>query len=78
MWPSEAGRRHRSTSREVYAGPGGILWEMLMGEQIHVGGAGETETLARKAGITASTTVLDVCSALGGPARHLHGQLAAR
>jgi SAM-dependent methyltransferase len=56
---------------EVYAGPGGILWEMLMGEEIHVGGAGETETLARKAGITTSTTVLDVCSALGGPARHL-------
>lgn len=56
---------------EVYAGPGGILWEMLMGEEIHVGGASETEVLARKAGITASTTVLDVCSALGGPARHL-------
>ena len=56
---------------EVYAGPGGILWEMLMGEQIHVGGAGETDTLARKAGITPSTTVLDVCSALGGPARQM-------
>jgi ubiquinone/menaquinone biosynthesis C-methylase UbiE len=56
---------------EVYAGPGGILWEMLMGEEIHVGGASETDVLARKAGITASTTVLDVCSALGGPARHL-------
>jgi ubiquinone/menaquinone biosynthesis C-methylase UbiE len=56
---------------EVYAGPGGILWEMLMGEEIHVGGAGETDVLAQKAGITASTTVLDVCSALGGPARHL-------
>jgi ubiquinone/menaquinone biosynthesis C-methylase UbiE len=56
---------------EVYAGPGGTLWEMLMGEEIHVGGAGETDVLARKAGITASTTVLDVCSALGGPARHM-------
>jgi ubiquinone/menaquinone biosynthesis C-methylase UbiE len=56
---------------EVYAGPGGILWEMLMGEEIHVGGADETDILARKAGITASTTVLDVCSALGGPARHM-------
>jgi len=56
---------------EVYSGPGGVLWEMLMGEEIHVGGTGETEVLARKAGITASTAVLDVCSALGGPARHL-------
>jgi cyclopropane fatty-acyl-phospholipid synthase-like methyltransferase len=42
-----------------------------MGEEIHVGGASETDALARRAGITASTTVLDVCSALGGPARHL-------
>ena len=56
---------------EVYAGPGGILWEMLMGEQIHVGGAAETAVLAEKAGIGPSTTVLDVCSALGGPARDL-------
>ncbi len=56
---------------EVYDGPGGILWEMLMGEQIHVGGAAETEVLAVKAGIGASSRVLDVCSALGGPARHL-------
>jgi SAM-dependent methyltransferase len=55
----------------VYAGPGGILWEMLMGEEIHVGGAGDTDVLARKAGITPASQVLDVCSALGGPARHL-------
>jgi SAM-dependent methyltransferase len=57
--------------REVYEGPGGILWEMLMGEQIHVGGGTETDVLARRAGVTASCLVLDVCSALGGPARHL-------
>jgi ubiquinone/menaquinone biosynthesis C-methylase UbiE len=56
---------------EVYDGPGGILWEMLMGEEIHVGGAQETEILAQKAEIGANTHVLDVCSALGGPARHL-------
>jgi ubiquinone/menaquinone biosynthesis C-methylase UbiE len=56
---------------EVYDGPGGILWEMLMGEEIHVGGAAETDILAQKAGITAGSHVLDVCSALGGPARHL-------
>jgi ubiquinone/menaquinone biosynthesis C-methylase UbiE len=55
----------------VYNGPGGILWELLMGEQIHVGGAIETDRLARKAGVTSESHVLDVCSALGGPARHL-------
>ena len=57
--------------------PAALLWEMLMGEQIHVGGAGEPTTLARRAGITASSLVLDVCSALGGPARHLAARLAA-
>lgn len=56
---------------EVYDGPGGILWEMLMGDQIHVGGDKETDILAEKAGIRAESHVLDVCSALGGPARHL-------
>lgn len=56
---------------EVYDGAGGILWEMLMGEQIHVGAEAETDVLARKAGVTAETHLLDVCSALGGPARYL-------
>ena len=56
---------------EVYNGPGGILWEMLMGEEIHVGGTKETDILAQKAGIAVETHVLDVCSALGGPARRL-------
>ena len=56
---------------DVYSGPVGILWEMLMGEQIHVGGENETSILAEKAGIKKDHFVLDVCSALGGPARHL-------
>ena len=60
---------------EVYEGPGGVLWEMLMGEQIHVGGESETRVLAKHAGITASSVVLDVCSALGGPARQLAGTI---
>jgi ubiquinone/menaquinone biosynthesis C-methylase UbiE len=63
---------------EVYDGPGGILWEMLMGEQIHVGGAEETDVLAQKAGVTAGSYVLDVCSALGGPARHLASKYGCR
>jgi ubiquinone/menaquinone biosynthesis C-methylase UbiE len=56
---------------EVYEGPVGVLWEMLMGEEIHVGGKEETDILAEKVGIERSTSVVDVCSALGGPARHL-------
>lgn len=56
---------------EVYEGAGGILWEMLMGEQIHVGGESETDIMALKAGVKRDANILDVCSALGGPARHL-------
>ncbi len=56
---------------DVYSGPVGILWEMLMGEQIHVGGEKETEILAAKAHLRRGTKVLDVCCALGGPARYL-------
>ena len=59
---------------EVYAGPGGKLWELLMGEQIHVGGPEQTDLLARKAEIDKAGqnfALLDICSALGGPARHL-------
>jgi ubiquinone/menaquinone biosynthesis C-methylase UbiE len=63
---------------DVYNGPAGILWEMLMGDQIHVGGEMETEILARKAGIEASSVVLDVCSAVGGPARHLARRTGCR
>lgn len=63
---------------EVYDGPGGILWEMLMGEQIHVGAEAETDVLARKAGVGAETHLLDVCSALGGPARYLSRNYGCR
>ncbi len=55
----------------AYEGPVGIIWEMLMGEQIHVGGKQETDILAEIAGVNAGTRVLDVLSGLGGPARHL-------
>lgn len=56
---------------QVYEGPAGTLWEMLMGEEIHVGGEKETDILSEKAGIAPNSNVLDICSALGGPARHL-------
>ena len=58
---------------EVYSGPGGKLWELLMGEQIHVGGADQTDILAKKVGLDKKRDIslLDIGSALGGPARHL-------
>jgi len=59
---------------QVYSGPGGKLWELLMGEQIHVGGESDTTILAQKVGLSPGSDniyLLDICSALGGPARQL-------
>ncbi|MEO0116093.1 MAG: methyltransferase domain-containing protein [candidate division WOR-3 bacterium] len=57
--------------QDVYDGPGGLLWEAVMGEQIHSGGPEATDFLAKKIGLKPGQVVLDICSALGGPARHL-------
>jgi sarcosine/dimethylglycine N-methyltransferase len=40
-------------------------------DQDHFGGLEAVDILARKAGIGAEVHVLDVCSGMGGPARHL-------
>lgn len=57
--------------QDVYDGPGGLLWEAVMGEQIHSGGPETTDFLAKKLGLKKGQVVLDICSALGAPARHL-------
>ncbi len=40
-------------------------------DQDHYGGLAAVDTLARRAGVGASSRVLDVCAGLGGPARFL-------
>ena len=55
--------------QEVYDGPEGVLWELIMGEQIHVGGFASSMTLAQKAGIKEGMHGLDLCSALGAGCR---------
>lgn len=57
--------------QDVYDGPGGLLWEAVMGEQIHSGGPETTDILAQKVGLRKGMVVCDVCSALGAPARQL-------
>jgi sarcosine/dimethylglycine N-methyltransferase len=57
--------------QDVYDGPGGLLWEMCMTEEIHSGGAVTTDVLASALGLKAGQHVLDICSALGAPARHI-------
>jgi ubiquinone/menaquinone biosynthesis C-methylase UbiE len=57
--------------RAVYEGPEGKLWELIMGEQIHVGGWGSSMELAKRANMKKGLKVLDLCSALGAGLRFL-------
>ena len=47
-------------------------------DQDHYGGLKAVDELARRAGITAATRVLDVCAGLAGPARFLSSRLGCR
>jgi len=54
--------------QDVYSGPEGELWELIMGEQIHIGGFTSSMDLAEKAGI---------CSGMKGVELGALGRLAA-
>lgn len=56
---------------KVYDGPEGLLWELIMGEQIHVAGFKSSMDLAKKAGIQRGWKGIDLCSALGAGCRFL-------
>ena len=60
-----------SDVQKVYDGWEGRLWELLMGEQIHIGGHAESMVMATKAGIKEGAKVLDLCSGIGGGLRFL-------
>ena len=62
---------HLSDVQAVYSGPEGRLWELLMGEQIHIGGFQSSLDLAERAGIAAGQKGIDLCSALGAGMRFL-------
>src|SRR3989441_6256359 len=47
-------------------------------DQDHYGGLGAVDALARRAGITAASRVLDLCAGLGGPARFLASRRGCR
>lgn len=47
-------------------------------DQDHYGGLAAVDVLARRAGITASSRVLDICAGLGGPARFLASRRRCR
>ncbi len=55
----------------VYDGPEGDLWELIMGEQIHIGGFSSSMALAEKAGITEGANGIDLCCCNGAGMRFL-------
>ncbi|OGV55641.1 MAG: hypothetical protein A2X49_02765 [Lentisphaerae bacterium GWF2_52_8] len=57
--------------QEVYCGPEGELWELIMGEQIHIGGLSSSLDLAEKAGIPAGSSGIDLCCCSGAGMRFL-------
>lgn len=57
--------------QEVYSGPEGELWELVMGEQIHIGGFQSSMALAEKAGIGEGMSGIDLCCCNGAGMRFL-------
>ena len=55
----------------VYAGAEGDLWELVMGEQIHIGGFAASTDLAERAGIEAGSDGVDLCCCNGAGMRFL-------
>ncbi len=62
---------HLADVQAAYSGPEGRLWELLMGEQIHIGGLASSMQLAECAGIGEGQTGVDLCCASGAGMRFL-------
>jgi SAM-dependent methyltransferase len=60
-----------SDVQAVYSGPEGELWELVMGEQIHIGGFASSMDLAEKAGIGPDMKGVDLCCCNGAGMRFL-------
>jgi SAM-dependent methyltransferase len=57
--------------QDVYSGPEGQLWELIMGQQIHIGGLVSSMDLAAKAGIREGMNGADLCCCSGAGMRFL-------
>jgi ubiquinone/menaquinone biosynthesis C-methylase UbiE len=60
-----------SNVQAVYSGPEGDLWELIMGEQIHIGGFQSSMDLASKANIGKGMSGVDLCCCNGAGMRFL-------
>jgi len=66
-----ASQIHLADVQTVYSGPEGRLWELLMGEQIHIGGFSSSLDLAQRAGVAAGSQGVDLCCCTGAGMRFL-------
>lgn len=57
--------------QQVYSGAEGDLWELIMGEQIHIGGFASSMDLAQRAEIAAGSSGVDLCCCNGAGMRFL-------
>lgn len=57
--------------QQVYSGPEGRLWELIMGEQVHIGGLPSSMDLAESAGIKPEWRGVDLCCCSGAGMRFL-------
>jgi SAM-dependent methyltransferase len=57
--------------QSVYSGPEFQLWELLMGQQIHIGGLPSSHELAEKARIAEGSQGVDLCCCTGAGMRFL-------
>jgi SAM-dependent methyltransferase len=57
--------------QSVYSGPEGQLWELVMGQQVHLGGIRSSMELAGRAGVGAGMAGVDLCCCTGAGMRFL-------
>jgi SAM-dependent methyltransferase len=62
---------HLKDVQAVYAGPEGRLWELLMGQQVHIGGLQSSMDLAERAGLREGWRGVDLCCCNGAGMRFL-------
>jgi SAM-dependent methyltransferase len=60
-----------SNVQDVYSGPEGDLWELIMGQQIHIGGFPSSMDLAERAGVGSGMHGVDLCCCNGAGMRFL-------
>ncbi len=60
-----------SDVQAIYSGAVGDLWELVMGEQIHIGGMASSMDLSGRAGIGAGMEGVDLCCCNGAGMRFL-------